>query len=472
MRMRTAGMMGLLCLGLLATASAGDWPQFRGPNASGRPQGDAHYSADIGPDKNVLWKIELPPGHSSPVILGNRIFLTGERDKKLLTIALERSTGKTLWAVEAPYKQLEEIHATASHCTPTPATDGQIVVSFFGSCGLFCYDLDGNLLWSQPMGPFKNDFGAGSSPIIVDDKVILYQDHDTGSFITAYNKNTGNVIWTVDRSEFPRNYATPIVWHVEGKKQIVIPATLRIIGYDAENGKEVWTVGGIARIVNMTPSIGDDGRLYAPCWSPGGDDTQRIEAPKFEDVLRGDTNKDGIIQLEETTDGTVKTRFTQIDRDKSGGITRDEYESMLKVFQSARNGFLAIRPGGSGDITSTHVDWRFNRGLPYCPSPVFIDGKLFMVKDGGMVTVVDAVTGKPSLERRVSGTGGYFASCVAADGKVFMLSQRGRLSIISAVEDWKQIGNADFGEDAYATPALADGKIYLRTTGHLYCLGE
>ncbi|MGH7136596.1 MAG: PQQ-binding-like beta-propeller repeat protein, partial [Pirellulales bacterium] len=223
----------------LAEAS---WPQFRGVNGSGVASNGGRLPEKIGPETNVLWKIDVPPGHSSPVVFGDRIYLTAVRDGDLLTMALDRRRGKTLWEAKAPHEALEAIHRIGSHAQSTPATDGEHVVSFFGSSGLVCYDSAGHQLWIHRMGPFKNDFGAGSSPILVDDRVILCQDHDTDSFLAAYDKSSGELLWKTDRSEFARNYCTPVVWEVEGRKQIVVAATLRVVGYDFLTGRQLWTV--------------------------------------------------------------------------------------------------------------------------------------------------------------------------------------------------------------------------------------
>lgn len=453
------------------TSFGGSWSQFRGPNASGRPEVELPLPSKVGPDENLVWKVELPPGHSSPVIHGEQVFVTGVREGTLLTMALDRGTGAVQWRAIAPREKLEEVHESGNHAQSSPATDGERVVGFFGSCGLFCYDTAGKLLWNIPLGPFKNDFGAASSPIIVDDRVILGQDHDTDSFLMAIDKHTGKVVWKTDRSEFPRNYCTPMIWNVDGKKQVVVAATLRIAGYDFETGKELWTVRGVARICNMTPVVGDDGTLYAACWSPGGDETNRIATLPFaEMVAEHDANKNGAIELSETPDGPVKQRFTQIDRDKDGFITRDEYDSMRRVFETARNVVLAIKPGGLGEITETHVLWKYSKVIPYCPSPVLYRGKIFMIKDGGILSVLDAATGKALKEGRITATGGYFSSPVAGDGKIFTISQEGQLSILSA-EDYSELSMTDFAEKSRATPAIVDGRLFVRTDGHLYCFG-
>ena len=257
------GIGASLVAALLLTttgAIAEEWPQFRGVNSSGVSASDKKLPAEIGPESNVLWRVSTPPGHSSPIVSGERIFFAAVRDERLLTVALDAADGKQLWAAEAAYEKLEEIHQIGSHAQCTPATDGERVVSFFGSSGMYCYTRDGKQLWKRPMGPFNNEFGAGTSPIIVDNMVILCQDHDTDSFLLAVNKETGETIWRTDRSEFPRNYCSPIVWEVEGKKQIVVAATLRVVGYDAQTGRELWTVRGLSRSVCMTPSTLRSGR--------------------------------------------------------------------------------------------------------------------------------------------------------------------------------------------------------------------
>ena len=164
----------------------------------------------------MVWKVPLEGGHSSPVVAGGRVFVTAASGDRLLTRALELANGQVVWEREAPHGGLEEIHRIGSHAQSTPATDGDLVVSFFGSAGLFCYDLEGNLLWSRAMGPFNNGFGAASSPILSNRLVLLCQDHDTDSFLMALHKRTGEIVWRTDRSEFPRNFSTPVISMASG----------------------------------------------------------------------------------------------------------------------------------------------------------------------------------------------------------------------------------------------------------------
>lgn len=465
------------------------WPQFRGSNSAGRVDSPSHIPAQIGPDKNVVWKAELPPGHSSPVIFGDHIFVTAVKtvdvaatddqpaseQQQLVTICLDRATGEQLWEQESPHDRLEELHQIGSLAQCSPVTDGERVVSFFGSSGLYCYNMQGSLLWKRPMGPFNNTFGAGTSPIIVDNTVILAQDHDTDSFLLAVDKNTGETVWRTDRSEFPRNYCTPVVWTVDGQKQIVVAATLRVVGYDVATGEELWTVRGLSRAVCTTPVVGHDNTLYVAGWARGGDTNERIAVPAFDDfIATHDANKNGALEADEfdEDDGGIGQRFEQVDRDKTGSITKQEYEYYRDLFDTARNVVLAIKPGGRGDLTSSNVLWESRKFVPFCASPLAYNGYLFTVKDGGIITAYNGITGELLQTKRASGTGNYYASPVGADGRVYLFDQTGKLSVIGAYAEWPEVWNTDFGESVYATPAIVDDRIYVRTHGHLYCFGS
>lgn len=454
-----------------APLAAQEWPQFRGAGSGGISRSDRPFPVDVSPEKHVLWKAEVPPGHSSPVVWKDRIYLTGRRDAELLTIALDRATGKVLWESPAPYETLENIHRTGSHAQSSPAVDGDLVVSYFGSSGLSAYDTNGKLRWRVRLGPFKNDFGSGSSPILVGDLVVLVQDHDVGSFIAAYDKATGKQVWRVERSEFLRSYATPVLWEHSGRKEVVVAGTLRIVGYDLATGAENWTVGGVSRIVNMTPVVGPDSTLYAACFSPGGEGPDQTPPPPVDELFASDADKDGAIVESEFPDNQYKRRFSQIDRNKDGRISRDEYTAVRKALVDGRNVVLAIKPGGFGDVTKSHVKWEFTKQIPYCPSPLLHDGVLYMVKNGGILTTLDAATGKPLKQGRLRATGDYYASPVAADGKIYLLSEAGELTVLSAGPEWKEIHRVAFDGDGHGTPALADGKIYARIGTTLYAFG-
>jgi outer membrane protein assembly factor BamB len=408
------------------------------------------------------------------VVHGDRVYLTAVKDKKqLLTIALDRRTGAVVWQREAPHKVLEKIHAVGSYAQPTCATDGTHVVSLFGSAGLFCYGADGRPLWHVPMGPLKTEFGVASSPLLIDGRVIINQDVDSDSFLTALDVRTGKPLWRTDRSEFLVGYASPVLWVVGGKRQIVQAGTLRVVGYDFDTGKELWTVRGMARVMNMTPTVGPDNVLYVAGWTAGADAGERIEVPPFEEMLaKHDRNNNGTLEPEEIPEGPFKSRFGQFDRDKDGHLSKAEWDTQRAIFASAANRLVAIKPGGSGDVTRTHVLWEQAKQLPYVPSPLYYKGVLFLVKDGGFLSALDPKTGRVLKYDRIPGAASYYASPVGADGKVYLLGQGGQLTVVSAEAQWRVLHRARFGANVYATPALVDGKIYLRTDEYLYCFGE
>ncbi|HEY0983437.1 outer membrane protein assembly factor BamB family protein, partial [Schlesneria sp.] len=278
--------------------------------------------------------------------------------------------------------------------------------------------------------------------------------------------------WKTDRSDFLRNSCTPILWNNEGRQQIVVAATLRVVGYDLETGKEAWTVRGISRTVVSSPTVGPDGNLYLAGWAAGGDEAEPIRAEPFDDVApRRDKNQDGMLSEEELVEGPIYARFTQADRNKDGQLTRDEYELFRSLFDQGKNMVLSIRPGATGDATKTHIRWTYPKQVPFCASPLLYNGRLFTVKDGGILQNLDPETGKASRPLRLEASGSYYASPVAGDGKVYLVDEPGRLTVVSATEQLNLLHTSDMKEDVFATPAIVDGRIYLRTAGHLYCFG-
>ena len=476
--MRRSNLVGLCLLVLVSSATASTsaaevWSRFRGEGGSGRAAAGSKLPTEIGPEQHVVWKIDLAPGHSSPVIIGDRIYVTAEKNKQLVTIALDRSTGKMLWEKVAPHEKLEAVHGIGSHAQCSPSADDERVVALFGSCGLFCYDRDGKELWKVPMGPFKNEFGAGSSPQIVDDRVIVCQDHDTDSFLAAYDKRNGKVLWRTDRAEFPRNYCTPLILTVNGQKQIVVAATLRVIGYDFETGKELWTVRGISRMVSLSPFLTESGTLITGGWAAGGDETERISVQPFSVIKKDlDKNANGTLEESELPKGDIKQRFPQVDRNKDGSLTEAEYEYFRTLFEQGQNSIVAIKPGAHGEATETHLLWKQRKLVPFCSSPVAVGDFVFTIKDGGIFACLDLKNGKHIKQGRASGTDDYYSSPVAADGKLFLIDEEGRLTVLSADPECRTLHTAEFGEKAFATPAIVGNRLYLRTNGHLYCFGE
>jgi outer membrane protein assembly factor BamB len=418
------------------------------------------------------WRVPLASGHSTPCIYGEMLYLTTFDDGRLATVALDRRTGQARWTQAAPTERIETYHVTSNPAAATPACDGERVYVFFGSYGLLCYDLDGNLGWSRELGPFQDEFGSASSPIIVDNKLIISADHDIDSFVMAVDRKTGKTLWKTDREGATRSYSTPVVLTLNGRKQIVVAGALQLAAYDADDGEKLWWVNGLARIVNPTPAKNGD-LLYVATWSPGGDTDARIGMDPWPKALdRWDANHDDKLTREECNDPEVLDRFYRIDLDQDQKLDEAEWKKYARVFELAQNTLLAVHPGGSGDMTGRAVAWEYRKGLPYVPSPLVYRGVLYMVKNGGILTCLDAKSGRMLKQLRLPSNENYYASPVAGDGKVYLASEPGMVTVVNAGSASSTISSHDFGERTMATPAIADGEIYLRTETALYCFGR
>jgi len=450
---------------LLLLAFADDWPQFRGPNGSGVAS-DTGLPVEMSAQKNVAWKTDVPYGFSSPVIAGSRIFLTGVENETLLTIALDRTTGKILWRKEAPRPRREEMHKPNTPANPSAASDGESVFVFFGDFGLLAYGMNGEERWRLPLGPFNNQNGHGSSPIVAGDVVVLICDQDTNSYVIAVDKKSGKVRWKVDRPGITRGYGTPGVW----RNQIIAPGAYELTSYDLKTGEKLWWVGGMAWQVKGVPLIEGD-TVYMNAWESGGDFETPPQVDPWDVALaKYDADKDGRLSPQEIS--KVIHGFGDYDLNKDGFLDRAEWEAYIRL-RGATNNLVAIRPEGKGDLTSK-VLWRYRKSLPNVPSPVLYGGALFLIKDGGLLTTLDPKTGQVLKQGRVQGgIDQYWASPVAADGKVYLLSQGCKLSVLKAQPQWEVMQVNDLGTDldgeCFATPAIADRGIYVRTRGWLYC---
>ncbi|MBM83347.1 MAG: pyrrolo-quinoline quinone [Planctomycetaceae bacterium] len=464
--MKRIMMFGVLAWFGASMCSAENWPQFRGSNASGSSVTKIALPMELGPDsKSLKWKKAIGRGHSSPVIFDGRLYVTAKENKELVTIALDAASGDELWRAAAPYEKLESIHRIGSHATPSVATDGEHVVSFFGSSGLYCYDRDGKPRWELKIGPFNNQFGACGSPVLFRGSVIVIQDHDTGSFLAGYDLKTGDLNWKTDRSNFRRSYCSPVIWEAGETPEIITCGSAQVVAYDWKTGKPVWNVRGISRVVSSTPIVGSDNTLYVV--NSGGGTTVQ---PTFDDVLkRADKNGNGVLEKSELPKSLIAGFFDQFDRDFNDSLDRTEYSSIRDIFAMSKACAIAIRPGGKGDVTESHVKWTQLKQIPRNPSPLFVAGALFLVKDGGIVSTLDTSTGEILKAGRISGRGKYYASPVFGDGKAYMLSERGKLSVLDAKAQWSELSTADFAEDIYASPAISEGRIFIRTVSHLYC---
>ncbi|WP_010584657.1 outer membrane protein assembly factor BamB family protein [Schlesneria paludicola] len=468
------------CLGAVSStgfAAGPEWPQFRGPNGSGIAVG-AKPPVTFGPDQNVKWKVPVPSGASSPVIVGDKLYLTAFDEGKLFTIAYSTTNGRELWRAEAPAKAIEAYHKTeGSPAASSVATDGKTVVAYFGSCGLFAYDLTGKELWKYelPMAKTAADFGTGVSPLLVDGLVVLQRDEMNQPQIVVLDAATGRPKWEVKRPP-ATSYCTPAVWDTAGGKQIVCGGYGRMVSYDLQTGEEKWSVAGMPSATCTTPVVGD-GMLYFSGWSPGDAEDSEFKFPKFDDLLEsGDVNKDGQVSRDESEKTFLKGFFDSNDTDKNGQLTREEWDAIIKYMSAGKNSVFAVKAGGHGDITKTHVAWKKTKGMPYVPSAILVGGQYFMVKDGGLCTAYDAVTGKEIyVQKRAVAAGRYYASPVSANGNVYVVSlDDGTFTVLKAGTDQPEVvaENPKLDEKTSATPAIVGDTIYVRTANHLWAFAE
>jgi outer membrane protein assembly factor BamB len=421
----------------------------------------------------LLWRTAIDSGHSTPIACNGRIFMTtyNKATDELATLALAADTGRILWKRIAPAAGIEEYsHDTGSAAQATPACDDRRVYVFFGSYGLIGYDREGALLWEKRMGPFQDEYGSASSPVLIDDKVIIQQDHDVDSFLMALDRKTGKVLWKSERPDATRSYSTPAVWTRNGRKELLVAGSRELSGYDPSDGKRLWWIQGLARIVIPAPVPSGD-LVYMASWTPGGDSSMRIRMEPWAGALRKwDTNNDGRLYRNEITDTVMNDRFFPMDLDRSGDLKQEEWERYAAIFLRAQNGILAIRPSGAGgEQNEGAVVWRSSHGAPYVATPLLDRGILWTVRDGGIVTRISAGEGNVLQTKRLTDMGNYYASPVSADGRVYIAGRQGIVTVIANDPEWRVMETRDFQEGIYATPLIAEGRLFIRTEKALYC---
>ena len=460
----------------ITSALAEDWTQFRGPNGSGVSTSKG-VPETFGPTKNVVWKTELPPGHSSPVLTRDRIFVTAHTKDKLFVICLDRQTGKILWQREAPRAHAGRLQNVNGPASPSPVTDGTNVYVLFQDFGMLSYDRNGKERWKLPLGPFNMFYGFGASPILVDNKVILPVDQDSpSSYLIAVDKDTGKVRWRVERPIVISGYSTPIVYQPKnGPKQIVVPESFQLSAYSVEDGKRVWWVRGLACEMKSIASH-DDEYLYINGWGfPQNQPGAQVKTVSWEEGLaRYDKDNDRLIAKAEAAGGPepmdrmLKAAFEAFDMDRNEKLDEKDWE-VFRAMMASENGLLAIKMGGQGDQTATAIRWRYQKPVPQVPSTLLYKGVLYMINDSGILISFDPATGNVLKQGRLHGAiDKYFSSPVAADDKVFLIGQGGQVSVVKATGEWEVMTVNELDDECYATPAIADGRIYIRTRSALY----
>lgn len=428
--------------------------------------------AEIGPRKNVVWKTALPEGKSSPVVWGDRIFLTAAEGDELITICLDRLSGEVLWRRSVRATREDYRNALNHRATPTAAMGRNRVFVFFPDYGLVAYDLEGAPLWEVPLGPFNSQQGVAASPVYVDGRVVLVCDQDTDAYVIAVDAENGEIVWKKPR-HVVNGYSTPIVYRpAGGPAQVIAPGSYEMTAYSVADGEALWFVRGLTCQPKSQPVIVGD-TLYFNGWTSGNDPGEQVELPAFAEVAAAaDANHDGRLaqsELPPPWQPTGKWRGIDLDRD---GLLNEREWTFFRTRRASSNGMLAIRLGGAGDVTDTHVMWRHQKSLPDVPAPLIYGGVAFLVKNGGVMTTLDAQTGVVIKQGRLrEAMEDYYASPIGVDGKVYVASERGKVVTLKAAGDWEVLAVNDFESEIYATPAVSEGRMYVRTRDALYALG-
>ena len=466
-------MLSLTFVLLLAGAGTGDWPRFRGPNGTGI-QETGRLPAELSATRNVAWKTPLPPGYSSPVVSGDRIFVTAFEGEKLFTIALDRASGKERWRRESPRDRREKLDPRNGPASPTPVADGKNVYVFFPDYGLLSYTFAGEERWRAPLGPFNNVYGMAASPVLAGDLVILVCDQNRGSFAAGFRQSDGREVWRTARPDALSGHSTPIVFDpAGGPLQVVAPGSFRMDSYSAATGEIVSWVNGLPGEMKSGPVLVGD-IIYVNGFStPDNDPGQQVTVPPFAEVLaKQDADKNGKISPAEAPDERTRRYFAFIDLDEDGAANAEEWRIWING-SASENGLLAFRAGGRGDLSGKSLLWRYSRSVPQLPTTLVYRGRLHMINDGGILTTFDAATGAVKKQARLRGAvDHYYASPVAGDGKVYVVSQSGVVVVLDALRDQEVLFTGEMDDEVYATPAIAGGQVFIRTRGALYCFGS
>ncbi|MCP4708490.1 MAG: PQQ-binding-like beta-propeller repeat protein [Planctomycetes bacterium] len=463
-----------------------EWGQFRGPGGAGVAADEGKLPVEFGRTSNLIWQCVVPKGLSSPCICGDRIFLTGYAARKLETICIDRATGEILWRREAPVEKIERVHSVNHQASPTPATDGERVYVYFGSYGLLCYDFEGNELWRAKQPEPRSTYGTAASPIVVGDKLIFNNDQNDSSFLLVLDSKTGDTVWKKERTGFRSGWSTPVYWQRGGVDEVIVNGAFRMISYNLKDGAELWSVGGLTDEACITPVM-NEGMLYVTSYNMGrSPEVQGL--PTYGELLKlHDANEDKLLGIDELPrnliflgrigaegEGDIMLRsfLRRMDADKDEKLTLEEWgylQEYLDVWDF-ENGLMAFRPGTKE--RETEMVWHHLSGAPEVPSPLYYEGLVYIVTNGGLVTCVDARTGELKYRAKVGASGAYYSSPVAGDGKVYVVSTRGVVSVVAAGEVFELLGQNELKERTSATPALVEGVVYIRTDKSLYAFGS
>ncbi len=438
---------------------------FRGPNGAGVVP-DAGYPTEFGPARNLKWRAAVRPGKSSPVLSRRHVFLTAFDQGALYTQCFDRKTGRLVWERSESPARREDTHVLNEPAAATPVTDGDNVYVFFRDLGVVSYDAAGAVRWKKTLGPFANRFGQVASPIIAGSSLILVLDQFDRSSIVALSLKSGDVQWQAARQELEA-WATPVVYAPKGKPaQIVTAGSGFFGGHAVKDGARLWTHSSGAPVMVASPVMMGDTVVG---FGYGYD-----AAPGFADGLkRMDRDGDGRISIAECGDNAMLIGIARFYGNRDGFIVEDEwvkgYGQMV-----APSSMVAVSLSGDarGGVTAREL-WRYAKSfVAVVPSPLILDGLIYSIKNGGILTVLSADTGEVVKTARVGAApASYSASPVATGGRIYFANEDGIVAVVRAGKDWELVAANDLDEPIFATPALSGGRIYVRGQKTLFSFG-
>ena len=472
---RILSALSLLLVLSAANCLAEDWPQFRGHNATGVSQESKDLPITFSREEKVLWSAELGEGIACPIISAGKVIATTMLDEHTFgVLCFDAATGKKLWHQELDTGPTPSITSPNTQASSTPAADGQRVYVYFSTIGLLAYDLTtGEQIWKYTTPPsfYLLGWGDAQSPIVYQDMVIFSRDDDLAPFLVALDKYTGEVRWKTERSEMLGGYAVPVICTADGQTDIVVAGSGKLKGYNPKTGEERWTCNTLFRTIMTSPAVVDD-VIYISVQSYG--DTDRVL--KLALLQWRDTNQDGKLSKDEFNEAFWK-KFDNGDKNQDGFLVDEEIDDAFQASTNMVGGgntIQAVRGGGKGDVTKTHVLWNIENTSPSnITSPLVDDGRVFVVKKGGLSASFDAKTGDTVyLKKRIRNFGNYYASPISGDGKIFVQGENGFLVVLRQGPMVEVLAKNYLGDSVVATPAIAAGRIYVRTRKTLFCFSE
>jgi len=470
-----ATLLFSICRSPVIAAPGDNWARFRGPNGSGIAE-TIGVPVEIGPQQNLIWKVECGPGFSSPIVIGSHLFYTSFRGDERFVHCLDATTGKEHWSKSLPKLRNEAATPPAGPANPTPVADESSIYVFFPDAGLACFSHAGDERWKIDPGPFQSFHGVSSSLIIEGGLVVLLVDQVADSFMAAYDVRDGKPVWRIKRDDATLGgYSTPTLRGIAAGKQsgetrteIVVAGPTEVAAFDPHDGKRLWSLPGYTNAPVLTPIVAGD-RVFV-C-EPSFD----ANPFKFEMLLPFDKNKDGKVSLDELKPQVQLYRTAKLVDERSGNgdgvVDPAELEKAFAGFVGG-GGLVAIQLDQVDGQTTPRVLWTYRKLVPNIASILLYRNVLFFINQGGILTSMDPGSGDVIKRARLNHGSGYYASPVAAEGRIYLIDTDGKLAVVSAEAEWNVLHTSDFSESCHATPAIAAGRIYVRTGKSLYCFGK